>query len=181
MRFGAILAVAAIAVAIPLSASAATPRFGLFDLDAGLAHASRNVYGDVKVSASRASLARRARGATIVRCSGECRLGHGWLAFAKAPLLTARDLAGAVRAHAGAVGWNVSVRLTPRGAARVRRLLRSASSQKARTGLPPVYAVVLDGTISATPLATDLRAHGSTLELAGFTRGDARRAVRLLR
>src|SRR5690348_9071232 len=98
MRLGSMLiALAAIAVSVPLSASAAAPRFGLFDVNKGLAKASQNVYGDVQVSASRAALARRAGGATIVRCGGDCRLGRGWLAFAKAPLLTARDVDGAVR------------------------------------------------------------------------------------
>jgi hypothetical protein len=158
-------------------AAAAEPRFALFDVDAGLAPASRNVYGDVNVEPSRAALVRRARGATVVRCGSDCRFGRGWLAFAKRPLLTARDVAGAARAQRGAAGWSVRVRLTPRGVADVRRLRAAASSQKARTGLPPVYAVVLDGRIDATPLATQLRLRGTTLVLGGFTRAAARRAV----
>jgi hypothetical protein len=169
-----LLALGLLALVLAAPASAASPRLGLFDLDSGLAKASRNVYGDVHLSSSRSALAHRAPGATIARCAAGCRLGHGWLAFAKQPLLTSRAFAGPVRVAPGSKGWSVSVALTPAGRARWRRLAELAGQYKARVGLPPVYAVVLNGTIYAVPLATDIRLRRGTLVLGAFTKAAAR-------
>jgi preprotein translocase subunit SecD len=171
-------ALAALVLAAP--ASAAGPRFGLFDLDSGLARASHTVYGDVKVSPDASALARKAPGATVVRCGDQCRLGTGFVAFSEGPLLTARDIA-APRAHPGLRGWNVSVTLTAHGRAAWARLSRTLRLTTRSTGLQPVLAIVLDGTIYALPFASDLRHTGTTLELAGFTPAGARHAAALLR
>src|SRR5262249_42348935 len=149
------------------SASAATPRFGFFNLGTDVAGASKNFYGDVRIATSRDALARRAPGATIVRCGANCRLGAGWLAFAKPSKLTLRDL-GPARAHPGSRGWSVSVELSPRGLAAWKRLAAAIKQQTARSGLSPVYAVVLDGTILATPYANELSLKNGTLVLTGF-------------
>jgi hypothetical protein len=170
-------ALAALVLAAP--AAAAEPRFGLFDLDGGLARASTNAFGDVKVAADPGALARRAPGATVVRCGDQCRLGRGYLAFAKAPLLTARDVA-APKPHPGLRGWAVTVRLTAHGRAAWLRLFRDIREATQRNGVQPVLAIVLDGTIYALPFATDLRHSGATLDLAGFTEAGARRAAQLL-
>jgi hypothetical protein len=177
MRYFA-LVVVALLLAAP--AAAATPRFGLFDLGADAAKASHNVYGDVQVAASRAALARKAHGATLVRCAAGCRLGRGWLAFAKAPSLTRTDLGGA-KASLGQRGWTVSVALTARGQARWKRLAAQARRSAARSGLPPVYAVVVDGSILALPFANELRVRKGTLSLVGFTKAGAKLAVQSLR
>jgi hypothetical protein len=173
------LALAALVLAAP--ASAAGPRFGVFDLDADLAKASHNVYGDVHVAASRTALARKAPAASLVRCGAGCRLGRGWLAFAKAPSLRGSDV-GPVsgKAHLGRRGWSVDVRLSKRGAAAWKRLAAAARRHTARTGLQSVYAIVVDGAIVATPFANDLRVSRGTLALTGFTRSGARLAARRL-
>ena len=169
-----LVALGLLALAFAGRASAATPHFGLFDLGTGLAQASHNVYGDVRVSTSRSALARRAHGATLVRCAADCRLGRGWLAFAKKPLLTGAVLAGPVRAHPGRNGWSVSVALTPAGRSAWLRVAAAGRRYAARAGIQPVYAVVLNGTIAAVVYGNDLRLAGATLELAGFTKQAAR-------
>src|ERR1700710_2735804 len=49
-------------------ASAAGPRFALFDVHTDLAHASHNTFGDVKIWKRQAALVSRANGATLVHC-----------------------------------------------------------------------------------------------------------------
>jgi hypothetical protein len=174
-----LVALCLLALFVAAPASAATPRFGFFDLGADVAKASKNVYGDVRIATSRDALERRAPDATIVHCAAECRLGTGWLAFAKPSRLTLRDL-GPARAHPGLRGWSLSVELSARGRTAWKRVAAAIKQQTARSGLPPVYAVVLDGTILATPYANELRLKGSTLELTGFEKAAAKRAARLL-
>src|ERR1700687_6235673 len=133
-----LIALLSLALVFAAPASAAAPRFGLFDLNA-LARASHNIYGDVKVSQRMTAL----RG-TVVHCGTGCRFGSGWLAFAQGPGLAAGDgqaaspagRAGAgwpafakgpslaagdvksARAHSGRIGWSVDLGLTARGRSR---------------------------------------------------------------
>jgi hypothetical protein len=172
-------AVACLALALAGPAAAAGPRFGVFDLDAGLAKASHNTFGDVHVTRSAAVLAREAHGATLVRCAADCRLGNGWLAFAKPPKLAAADLTGA-RAHLGRRGWSVSLTLTGHGRLAWQRTSRAAAAQAKRTGLPIVFAVVVAGAIVALPYSSDVRQSAGTLELPGFTKTGAEKTARLL-
>jgi hypothetical protein len=74
----------------------------------------------------------------------------------------------------------VSVELTSRGRARWTRAVASSREHRRRTGLATVYAIVLDGTIVATPFANDLRLEKRTLVLTGFTKAGARLVVRKL-
>ena len=174
-----VLAAACVALVLAAPASAAGPRFGLFDLDADLAKASHNVYGDVLVVRSAAALARRAPGAILVRCAAGCRLGSGWLAFAKAPRLDSTGLSAATAAP-GVRGWSVKLTLTARGRTIWLQTSRAAAAKAKRTGLPVVYAVVIDGAIVALPFSSDVRQEAGTLELPGFTKTGAEKAARLL-
>jgi hypothetical protein len=171
MRYAAIF-LAALALVGPAAAS--TPRFGLFNLDADLSRASRNEFGDVKV-------ARRADGLTgvVVRCGAGCRLGSGWLAFAKRPSLSAGDVRGAT-AHRGRIGWSVDLSLSTRGRARWAAVSKSAARHFRSSGVPDVLAVVVAGSIVAAPFASDVRMKNGSLELVGFHRADALRAAKLL-
>jgi hypothetical protein len=171
MRYAAIL-LAALALVGPAAAS--TPRFGLFNLDSDLSRASRNEFGDVEA-------AKRAVGlkGVVVRCGAGCRLGSGWLAFAKRPSLSAGDVRAAT-AHRGRVGWSVDLRLSPRGRTRWAAFSKSAARHFRSSGVPDVLAVVVAGSIVAAPFASDVHAKGATLELVGFHRADALRAAKLL-
>jgi hypothetical protein len=172
MRYAALL-LAGLVLAAP--AAAATPRFGVFNLDSDLARASRNEFGDVKVAEHKAAL----RG-IVVRCAAGCRLGSGWLAFARPANLQAGDVSAA-RAHSGRIGWSVEVTLTARGRTRWTSFSRQAARHLRTNGVPDVLAVVVDGSILAAPFANDVRARHGTLELVGFRRADALRAATLLR
>src|SRR5580765_439732 len=79
-----ILGVLVVMLALAGPASAATPRFGIFDLQSDLANASKNDFGDVKVASRELSLAAKAPDATLVRCARDCRFGPGWLASRRA-------------------------------------------------------------------------------------------------
>ena len=160
-------------LAFAAPAAAGGPRFGLFDLN-DLAHASHNVYGDVKVSQRATAL----RG-TVVRCGTSCRFGNGWLAFAKAPSLNAGDVASA-KAHPGRIGWSVDLGLTDRGKARWTRFSKIAAQRLQLSGFPDVLVVVVNGEILAAPYANDVRYKNGTLELVGFSRAEARRAAKTL-
>jgi hypothetical protein len=173
-----VLALVVLVLATASPASAAAPRFGVYDLG-DLAKPSHNVYGDVRVSTDRGALVRDAPGATVVRCAAGCRLGAGWLAFAKGPSLTAGDVRSA-RAQLGRRGWTVSVSLTAHGQARWQRIAGAAKRYAVRTGLPPVYAIVVEGSILAAPFANELHAGKGTLMLTGFTQAGARRAAKTL-
>jgi hypothetical protein len=176
-----ILAVLAVALSLAGPAAAAVPRFGVFDLDTDLARASLNTYGDVRVASRQAALARRAPGATIVRCGRDCRLGAGWLAFAKGPNLGAGDVAAAAARRVGGTLWKLRVTLTGRGSARWAAFSRRAAARARARGLPDVFAVVVQGSVVATPFASDARHTAGTLELRGFSRAAAEQAARALR
>ena len=174
-----LLAISLLALGLAAPASAAAPRFGVYDLATDVAGASTNEYGDVSVAGDKESLGRRARGATVVRCGQDCRLGRGWIAFAKPSVLRAGDVRAAT-AHASGYGWAVTVRLSAHGQGAWDRFDRAARGRQKRNGVPDVLAVVLDGTVDALPYAVDTRRSGNTLELSGFTRAGAHAAAKLL-
>jgi len=177
MRF---LAALTLALTLAGPAAAATPRFGLFDLQTDLAKASRNKYGDVRISTSRVGLESRAVGSTLVRCAAGCRFGPGWLALHSGPALSAADVVS-VKAHlVRGTNWGLTVRLSAKGQARWRAFAKQANRNAAMRGVPDLLLVVVDGTILAQPYASDVSHKQGTLELDGFTRANARKAAKTL-
>ena len=177
MRF---LAAVMLALTLAGPAAAATPRFGLFDLQTDLAKASRNEFGDVRISTNRDRLASRARSSTLVRCAAGCRFGTGWLALERGPALNAADLVSA-RAHKiRGTNWGLTVRLTARGQARWLAFAKQASRNARLHGVPDLFLVVVDGAIVAQPYASDVSHKQGTLELMGFTRANAQKAAKTL-
>jgi hypothetical protein len=169
MRFVAIL-VAALALAS--SASAAAPRFGLFDLH-DLSKASRNEFGDVQPT-------RRVPAAPFaVECGAGCRLGPGWLGFSELVGPTAADIRAA-SAGPGRIGWSLHLDLTARGQSRWRAYARAAAARARKVGVPDVLAVVVGGRVLAAPLANTFRLAHGRLDVPGFTPANARTAVRAL-
>ena len=162
-----------LALVFAAPAAAAGPRFGLFDLN-DLSAASRNEFGDVKVSQRTTAL----RG-TVVHCGTGCRFGSGWLAFAKAPSLNAGDVVSA-KAHAGRIGWSVDLGLTARGLNRWTAFSKAAAQRAKSTGFPDVLVVVVNGDILSAPYANDVRHKNGTLELVGFSRAAALRTAKTL-
>jgi hypothetical protein len=168
-----LIALLSLALVFAAPAAAAGPRFGLFDLN-GLARASRNEYGDVKVSQRVTAL----RG-TVVHCGTGCRFGSGWLAFAKGPSLTADDVVSA-KAHAGRIGWSVDLGLTAHGLNRWTAFSNGAAQRAKSSGFPDVLVVVVNGEILSVPYANDVRHKNGTLELVGFGRANALRTAKTL-
>jgi hypothetical protein len=162
-----------LALVFAAPAAAAGPRFGLFDLS-DLSRTSHNEFGDVKVSQRATAL----RG-TVVHCGTGCRFGSGWLAFAKAPSLTAADVVSA-KAHSGSIGWSVDLGLTSRGLTRWTAFTKVAAQRAKSTGFPDVLVVVVNGEILAVPYANDVRYKNGMLELVGFSRAAALRAAKTL-
>jgi hypothetical protein len=178
MRLMLLTAVVLGALAVAGGASAGTPSFALFDVHTDLAHASHNAFGDLKIWKREAALAKRATGATIVHCGGSCTFGSGWLAFAAAPALSARDVSSA-KAHRTRVGWSIVLTLTPRGWSSWKVFSRRASLSGATRGVPDALVLVLGGEIVAQPL-TDQVLHGkTTLAIPGLSRANALRAAKL--
>lgn len=181
MRLSRLLPAAVLgALVLAGGASAGTPRFALFDVHSDLAAVSHNTFGDVKVWKRQAALERRAHGATLVRCGSDCSFGAGWLAFSRPPALSAGDVvtAKAQRAH---YGWGLVLTLTVRGKASLAQFHRRASLSGTTRGVPDALVLVLDGTIVAQPLASQLTPGKATLEIPGFSRANALRAAKLLR
>jgi hypothetical protein len=177
MRLAALL-VPVLAALVLAGGAAASPRFAVFDVRADLARASHNEFGDVKVWQRQAALAKRAKGATLVRCGNVCTFGTGWLAFAKAPALASGDLAGASARPVKNAGWRVELRLTARGEARWRRFAALAAGSQARNGVPDVLVVVARGTVAAQVYANAVGRTGTTLVLTGLTKASAAALVR---
>jgi hypothetical protein len=172
MRLAA-LALLALVLASP--ASAAAPRFGLFNLNTDLSHASRNEFGDLRLAKRPGTLH-----GVVVRCVRPgCRFGAGWIAFAKRASLTAGDISSA-KASSGRIGWSVHLRLTTRGKARWAAFAKTAARRARTQGVPDVFVVVVGGSVVAAPFANQIRAKGGSVELVGFHRADARRAAQLL-
>jgi hypothetical protein len=167
------------ALALAGGASAGTPRFALFDLHTDLAAASHNAFGDVKVWKRQSALARRAHGATLVHCGGDCTLGSGWLAFSRKPALAAGDVvsASARRTHNG---WNVVLGLSPKGKAHLSSFQRLAARSGRTRGVPDALVLVFDGTIVAQPLASQIGSGTATVAFPGFSHANALRAAKLL-
>jgi hypothetical protein len=174
---------AVLAAGGPAPASAAgSPRFAVWDLQRDLARASHTVYGDVKPWRKREALASRARGATLVRCSGACGFGDGWYAFSRPSALRAGDLVhGSARADriTGNV-WAVTLRLTAGGASRWRALGTHAAQQLRRRGVPDVLVFAAKGVVVVAPFATAVRASGTTLRIVDLRRSDALRVAKAL-
>jgi hypothetical protein len=180
MRLSLLLPAAALAaLALAGGASAGTPRFALFDVHSGLAAASHNSFGDVKVWKRESALALRAHGATLVRCGGDCTFGTGWLAFSQKPALSAGDVVTA-KAHRTRTGWSVVLGLSARGKTGLARFQRRAALSASARGVPDALALVLDGTIVAQPLASQIHPGTTTVAFPGFSRANALRAAKLL-
>lgn len=158
-------------------AAASAPVFGLWSLQADLANASKNTYGDVAVR-PRAALAGTG---TVVRCGASCRFGSGWLAFAKPSRLSARDVATASAAFTKRDGWSVRLELTAGGRGRwdtfVRQLRRNARAR----GVPDVLVVAGAGQVAAQPLATQVASKGGVVTLTGFSKAGALKLASLLK
>jgi hypothetical protein len=180
MRLSRLLPAAALgALVLAGGASAGAPRFALFDVHTDLAGPSHNTYGDVKVWKHQTALADRARGAALVRCSSDCTFGPGWLAFSRAPALSAGDVVAA-KAHRSKLGWGVVLTLSPHGWSSWNGFTRRASLSGKTRGVPDALVLVLNGTIVAQPLANRVRQGKTTVEIPGLSRANARRAAKLL-
>jgi hypothetical protein len=180
MRVSMLLPAAALAaLALAGGASAGTPQFALFDVHSDLATASHNSFGDVKIWQRESALARRAHGATLVRCGSDCTFGPGWLAFSQKPALSAGDVISA-KTHRSRTGWSVVLGLSARGKAGLARFQRQAARSGKTRGVPDALALVLDGTIVAQPLASQIHPGKATVEIPGFSRANALRAAKLL-
>ena len=178
MRLTLIAAACLGALALVSGASAATPRFALYDVHTDLAAASHNDFGDVKVWTDRSGLAARVDGATLVRCGRDCTYGAGWLAFAHGPALSAGDVASAKARHAHGA-WSVVLTLTARGQTRFAAFDKKATARGARRGVADALALVVDGEIVAQPLENQLKRGKTTLELPGFRRAQALAVAKL--
>ena len=162
--------VAVLALALPTAAGAATPRFGLWDLQTDLSHASRNTYGDVTVK----PLGALAGKGTTARCGAWCRFGDGWLAFAAKPRLGAADVAGAKVAYSKHKGWFVDLTLRRSAVVRWRAFARNVAEGTKLRGVPDVLVVVAGGQVAASPLATEVTSSGAVVTLTGFSRASAK-------
>lgn len=159
-------------------ATAAVPRFALWDLQSDLAHASRNAFGDVAVKPLAAV---RGRG-TLVRCATWCRFGDGWLAFAKPSRLAPADVASASMRYTRSQGWTVRLTLRPAARAGWVALSRSLSDEAKLKGVPDVLVVVAAGQVAASPLATQVTfsPRAGVVTLTGFSRASARQVAKSL-
>lgn len=164
------LFLAVVALAVPAAASAATPRFALYDLQSDLAHASRNGFGDVEVK-PRTALAGKG---TLVRCGTWCRFGAGWLAFRGGARLAAGDVSAAAVRYTKHKGWTVRLTLSPGAAAKWTRLAATLKAGAKLRGVPDVLVVVAGGEVAAAPYATQVTAAGGVLTLTGFSRASAK-------
>jgi hypothetical protein len=169
VRFVAVV-LAAFALVAP--ASAAAPRFGLFDLH-DLSKASRNEFGDVKPTR------RVPNAAFAVECGAGCRLGSGWLGFNRLVGPTAAHIRAA-SAGPGRIGWSIRLDLTARGQSRWRAYAKVAAARARKAGVPDVLVVVAGGRILAAPLADSLRLADGRLDVPGFSPANARSVVKTL-
>jgi hypothetical protein len=157
-------------LALPASAGAAAPKFALWDLQSDLAHASRNVYGDVTVKPLR-SLAGKG---VVARCAAWCRFGSGWLAFSEQPRLSAADVSAARFAYSPRKGWFVALTLRPAAVARWRAFAQNVAQGTKLRGVPDVLVVVAGGQIAASPFATQVTSSGGVVTVPGFSRAGAK-------
>ena len=165
-----LLTVLVCALALAAPAAAATPPFGVFDLQTDLAAASRNAYGDVAAK-PRAAVAGHG---LVVHCGSDCRFGRGWLAFAVRPALTGADVTAARVRFSKRTGWTVALSLRPAAQARWAAFARRVAFAGRHRGVPDVLVVVARGEVVAAPLSTEVAASPGGVTLSGFSRASAR-------
>jgi hypothetical protein len=168
----------AAAVSLAGSASAATPRLALFDVQRDLARASHNAYGDVRVWKRSSALAARASGSALVRCGSDCTFGPGWVAFSGTPAFASGDVLSA-RAKRTKSSWSLILGLNRRGTAGLTRFQRLAALSGRTRGVADALVIVLNGTIIAQPLASQIRRTKAAVEIPGFSHTNAIRAAKL--
>jgi hypothetical protein len=171
-----LLVVTLTALALAGPAAAATPSFGVFDLQSDLAAASHNMYGDVAVK-PRAAVAGHGM---LAHCGSWCRFGQGWLAFAVKPALSHRDVSSAKLRYTKHLGWTVILSLHPAAQSRWAAFARRIAFTAKHRGVPDVLVVVARGEIAAAPLSTEVAAAHGGLTLSGFSRASARALVAAL-
>jgi hypothetical protein len=165
-----VLSVLLATLALAGPAAASTPRFGLWDLQVDLAHASRNAYGDVAAK-PRAALSGKG---TLVRCGTWCRLGPGWLAFHAKPRLAAADVRAAQVVYSKRLGWTVRATLTRAGLVGWTAFEREAALRARQRGVPDVLVVAAGSDVAATPLVSAVAASHGELVVTGFSRASAK-------
>lgn len=170
-----VVTLAALSLAGP--AAAATPSFGIFDLQSGLAAVSHNAYGDV---AAKPRAAVEGHG-LLARCGSSCRFGSGWLAFGVQPALTRADVTAARAQFSKRTGWTVALSLRPAAQDRWAAFARRVAFAGRHRGVPDVLVVVARGEIAAAPLSTEVNAAHGGVTLSGFSRASARALVSALR
>jgi len=158
---------AALVVAGP--AAAATPVFGVFDLQTDLAAASHNAYGDVAVK-PRAAVTGHGM---LAHCGSWCQFGHGWLAFSVRPALSGADVTGASVHFSKRTGWTVALALRPAAQTRWAAFARRVAAAGRHRGVPDVLVVVAGSEIAATPLYSGVSTAHGRITLSGFTRASA--------
>jgi hypothetical protein len=158
-------------------AAASAPVFGLWSLQADLASASKNTYGDVAVQ-PRAKLAGKG---TLVRCGDWCRFGAGWIAFKDPSRLSRSDVATATVVADKRLGWLVRLELTPAGRTRWTSFVRDLRRSAVKRGVPDVLVVVGGGQVAALPFATRVTTRAGVVTLTGFSEAGAKQLVSLLR
>jgi hypothetical protein len=163
-----VVTLAALALAGP--AAAATPSFGVFDLQTDLAATSHNTYGDVAPK-PRAKVAGKG---LLAECGSSCRLGKGWLAFANPPALSAGDVTAARSSFSKRTGWTVALSLRPAAQQRWAAFARRVAAAGRERGVPEVLVVVARGQIAALPLASEVTSSHGRVTLSGFSRASAR-------
>ena len=172
-----VLTVLLCALALAGPAAAATPSFGVFDLQNDLAAASHNDYGDVAVK-PRAALEGHG---VLAHCGSSCRFGSGWLAFGVKPALTRADVTAARAEFSKRTGWTVALSLRPAGQVRWAAFARRVAFAGKHRGVPDVLIVVARGEIAAAPFSTEVTAAHGGVTLSGFSRASARALASALR
>jgi hypothetical protein len=170
-----VVTLAALSLAGP--AAAATPSFGVFDLQSDLAAASHNTYGDVAAK-PRAAVAGHG---ILAHCGSSCRFGSGWLAFGVKPALNGGDVTAARVRFSKRTGWTVALSLRPAAQARWAAFAKRVAFAGRHRGVPDVLVVVARGEIAATPLATEVAAAHGGVTLSGFSRASAKLLASALR
>jgi preprotein translocase subunit SecD len=172
-----LLAISIATLALAAPAAAATPAFGVFDLQSDLAAASHNAYGDVAVK-PRAAVEGHG---LLAHCGSSCRFGSGWLAFGVKPALSRSDVTAARVQSSKGMGWMVVLSLRPAAQSRWAAFARRVAFAGKHRGVPDVLIVVARGEIAAAPLSTEVTtAHGG-VTLSGFSRASARALASALR
>jgi hypothetical protein len=171
-----LLVVTLSALALAGPAVAATPSFGVFDLQSDLAAASHNAYGDVAAKPRNAV----AGHGTLAHCGSWCRFGNGWLAFAVKPALSRGDVSAVRVRYSKHMGWTVVVSLHAGAQRRWAAFAQRVAAVGRERGVPDVLVVVAGGEIAAAPLSTEVVAAHGGVTLSGFSRASAKALVSAL-